>query len=94
MKPLCQSLGTVVLTAAILITNTTLSLAESAAIPLDQLGAVARKQYQGDGLSVTPAPQGARLRCALPGWLGIRARGDARPPEDVRPPNGPCSNPP
>ena len=37
----------------------------SAPIPLDQLGAVAGKQYQGDGLSVSAMPEGARLRCAF-----------------------------
>ena len=34
-------------------------------IPMDQLGAVAGKQYQGDGLSVTATPDGARLRCVF-----------------------------
>ena len=37
----------------------------SAPIPMDQLGAVAGKQYQGDGLSVAATPDGARLRCAF-----------------------------
>jgi hypothetical protein len=37
----------------------------SAPIPMDQLGAVAGKQYQGDGLSVSATPDGARLRCAF-----------------------------
>ena len=32
---------------------------------MDQLGAVAGKQYQGDGLSVAATPDGARLRCAF-----------------------------
>jgi hypothetical protein len=36
-----------------------------APIPMDQLGAVAGKQYRGDGLSVTATPDGARLRCAF-----------------------------
>lgn len=35
----------------------------SAPIPVDQLGAVAGKQYQGDGLSVTATADGVRLRC-------------------------------
>jgi hypothetical protein len=38
---------------------------KSAPIPKDQLGAVAGKQYQGDGLSVAATPDGARLRCAF-----------------------------
>ncbi len=38
---------------------------KSAPIPMDQLGAVAGKQYHGDGLSVTATPDGARLRCAF-----------------------------
>ena len=37
----------------------------SAPIPMDQLGAVAGKQYQGDGLSVVATPDGASLRCAF-----------------------------
>ena len=37
----------------------------SAPIPLDQLGAVASKQYQGGGLSVTATTEGARLRCVI-----------------------------
>ena len=38
---------------------------QSAPIPMDQLGAVAGKQYQGDGLSVIATPDGATLRCAF-----------------------------
>ena len=38
---------------------------KSPPIPLDQLGAVAGKQYQGDGLSVSAMPEGARLRCVF-----------------------------
>jgi hypothetical protein len=34
-------------------------------IPVEQLGAVAGKQYQGDGLSVAATPAGARLRCVF-----------------------------
>jgi len=37
----------------------------STPIPISQLSAVAGKQYQGDGLSVSAAPDGARLRCAF-----------------------------
>jgi hypothetical protein len=40
-------------------------VSKSAPIPMDQLGAVAGKQYQGDGLSVSVTPDGARLRCAF-----------------------------
>jgi hypothetical protein len=32
---------------------------------LDQIGAVAGKQYSGDGLAVTPSSDGARLRCVF-----------------------------
>ena len=39
--------------------------ARSEPIPMDQIGAVAGKQYQGDGLSVTATPEGARLRCVF-----------------------------
>ena len=34
-------------------------------IPVSQLGAKAGAQYQGDGLSVAPTPEGARLRCVF-----------------------------
>jgi hypothetical protein len=34
-------------------------------IPPDQLGAVAGKQYSGDGLAVVSKPDGAQLRCAF-----------------------------
>ena len=37
----------------------------AAAIPLDQIGAVAGKQYSGDGLAVASTPKGATLRCAF-----------------------------
>ncbi|MCX6917183.1 MAG: hypothetical protein NT167_29785, partial [Verrucomicrobia bacterium] len=36
---------------------------KSEPIPMDQIGAVAGKQYHGDGLSVAATPEGARLRC-------------------------------
>ena len=36
-----------------------------AAIPFDQIGAVARKQYSGDGLAIAPTSDGAQLRCAF-----------------------------
>ena len=39
--------------------------AKSEPIPMDQIGAVAGKQYHGDGLSVTATPEGARLRCVF-----------------------------
>ncbi len=34
-------------------------------IPMDQLGAVAGKQYQGDGLAICTTPNGARLHCVF-----------------------------
>ena len=37
----------------------------SPAIPVTELGATAGAQYHGDGLSVTPTPEGARLRCVF-----------------------------
>jgi hypothetical protein len=39
--------------------------ANTAPIPMDQIGAVAGKQYQGDGLSVAATPEGVRLRCVF-----------------------------
>ena len=39
--------------------------ARSEPIPMAQIGAVAGKQYQGEGLSVAATPQGARLRCVF-----------------------------
>src|SRR5580658_11337484 len=37
----------------------------AAPIPIDQIGAVAGKQYSGDWLAVVSSPEGARLRCAF-----------------------------
>ncbi len=37
----------------------------AAAIPFDQIGAAAGKQYSGDGLAVASSPDGARLRCVF-----------------------------
>ena len=37
----------------------------AAPIPMDQIGAVAQKQYSGDGLSVVATAEGARLRCVF-----------------------------
>ena len=37
----------------------------SAPIPVAELGAKAGAQYRGDGLSVSPTPEGARLRCVF-----------------------------
>jgi hypothetical protein len=65
MKP---SLSLLPLTAALLLVNgfAVSSLASSPPpIPINQLGAVAGKQYQGDGLSVRAAATGAELRCAF-----------------------------
>jgi hypothetical protein len=39
--------------------------ANPSAIPLDQIGATAEKQYRGEGLGVRPAPEGALLRCVF-----------------------------
>src|SRR5262245_46449667 len=43
-------------------------------IPFSQLGARAGADYRGDGLAVTPAAEGARLRCAFQ-----RLEGEATP---------------
>src|SRR5437867_8516620 len=39
--------------------------AKSEPIRMDQIGAVAAKQYSGDGLAVAATPDGARLRCVF-----------------------------
>src|SRR6266852_237580 len=41
------------------------SAAKSEPIPMDQIGAVAGKQYSGDGLAVAATPNGAGLRCVF-----------------------------
>jgi hypothetical protein len=46
----------------------------SEAIPVSELGAKAGAQYQGDGLSVTPTPKGARLRCIFQKLEGFVTR--------------------
>ena len=38
---------------------------QAGVIPMDQLGAVVGKQYQGEGLSVSGTGDGARLRCGF-----------------------------
>jgi hypothetical protein len=43
-------------------------------IPESELGARAGAQYQGDGLSVVPLPEGARLRCVFQKLEGQVAR--------------------
>ena len=43
----------------------------SAPIPVAELGAKADAQYQGDGLSVVPTPEGARLRCVFQKLEGL-----------------------
>ena len=43
--------------------GTPASTQPSAPIPVDQIGAVAGKQYSGDGLAVLATPEGAQLRC-------------------------------
>src|SRR2546427_8862901 len=55
------------------------------AIPPDQIGATAQKQYKGDGLSVWATDRGARLRCSFQSmegeimskglWLSFTAEG-------------------
>jgi hypothetical protein len=54
---------------------------KSEPIPMDQIGALAGKQYQGDGLSVVATPEGARLRCVFQKL-------------EVRPPRKACGSPP
>jgi hypothetical protein len=49
-------------------------LPSATAVPLDQVGAVAGKAYQGDGLSVSATGEGARLRCDFQ-----RLEGEATP---------------
>src|SRR6266581_8126467 len=41
------------------------SAAKSEPIPMDKIGAVAGKQYSGDGLAVAATPNGAGLRCVF-----------------------------
>ena len=63
-------------------------------IPLDQIGAVAEKQYSGNGLSVAVTPDGARLRCMFQRmegratkeglWLTSTADGAKRVPFRVK----------
>ncbi|HPA21216.1 MAG TPA: SUMF1/EgtB/PvdO family nonheme iron enzyme [Verrucomicrobiae bacterium] len=38
---------------------------KTAAIPFDQIGSIAGRRYNGDGLAVTPTEDGARLRCVF-----------------------------
>jgi len=92
MNSECKHLGAAVLTVALFIPTTALSLAESEAIPLDQLGAVATKQVEGEGLSVTASENGARLRCAFqrlggqatPEGLWLTSTTDGPKPERFR----------
>src|SRR5439155_8167594 len=37
----------------------------SAAIPLSQIGSKAGADYKGDGLTISPTAEGARLRCVF-----------------------------
>ena len=65
---------------------------KSESIPIGQLGAVAGKQYQGDGLSVSATPEGARLRCpfqrlegqATPEGLWFNSTAEGTPGECFR----------
>src|SRR5439155_9767242 len=45
-----------------------------APIPFAEIAAKAGAQYQGDGLSVLPSPEGARLRCVFQKLKGRRRR--------------------
>jgi len=65
MKAHCRRLGGAVATVALLTTSAALSLAQSEPIPIDQLGAVATKQVEGNGLCIAATENGARLRCAF-----------------------------
>ena len=56
-------------------------------IPLDQLGAAAGKQYQGDGLSVSATIQDAVDNCTLMGnSTDLHGGVDGRPLEFTEPP--------
>ncbi len=48
--------------------------AKTAAIPLEQVGAVASAQYTGDGLAVSATSQGAHLRCVFQKMEGEATR--------------------
>lgn len=50
------------------------ALHQSEVIPIEQLGVVASKQYQGDGLSVTATSDGAQLCCAFQRLEGLVTR--------------------
>ena len=72
MKPLTIGLVVIALTASTCVDTSSTNAQDScvaqqqpASIPMDQLGVVTGKQYQGDGLSVTATPDGVRLRCAF-----------------------------
>ena len=65
MKPTCSAFGVTTVTFALFFTTHLLSGAESKSIPLDQLGAAATKQVEGDGLSITASGGGAVLRCTF-----------------------------
>ncbi len=66
----------------------------SQSIPFDQLGAEAQKQYSGDGISITPTADGAKLRAIMQDleaqatpegmWLTSTADEDAGKPNRFR----------
>jgi hypothetical protein len=68
VAPLCAA------TLSITTQNAVTPRKQSAPIPMDELGAVAREQYQGDGLSVTATPDGAKLRCRFQQLEGLVTR--------------------
>src|SRR6188472_3490419 len=57
--------------SAQMLTEVSLAANQGTIIPIEKLGAVASKQYQGDGLSIIPTPDGARLRCAFQRLEGL-----------------------
>src|SRR6266566_9793558 len=57
-------------------------------IPWSQIGAKAGADYQGDGLAVSPAADGARLRCAFQKLEGEATREGLWLTSTVIPPSG------
>ena len=99
---LCRPLARAVVVMALLAgavsgraqTSATPTAQPAATIPFDRLGAEAQKQYSGDGISITPMAEGARLRAVfqkLEGqatreglWLTSMAEEDAGKGEKFR----------
>src|SRR5437870_3311966 len=65
LNPITLALATTFALAALAPQIQAASAARSEPIPRDQIGAVAGKQYSGDGLAVAATPNGARLRCVF-----------------------------